>query len=258
MPRAAREISESGRYHIMLRGINKQNIFENDEDKEKYMSILTEYKEKCGFEIYGFCLMSNHIHLLIKTGAEPLESIFKKTGSKYVYWYNLKYGRCGHLFQDRFKSEPVDSDDYFLTVLRYIHRNPLKGNIPGGLEYKFSSYRCYTNKNKKSFIDTSAADLIAGGREQLLEYFNEPIDDIELFVKFEKPLRVNDEAAQKILNKISRTKNITEFQQLPTEIQKKDMLKAHNKGVSIRQLNRLTGVSKSIIERILKESWNKE
>ncbi|MCQ2486245.1 MAG: transposase, partial [Clostridia bacterium] len=95
MPRAAREISESGRYHIMLRGINKQNIFENDEDKEKYMSILTEYKEKCGFEIYGFCLMSNHIHLLIKTGAEPLESIFKKTGSKYVYWYNLKYGRCG-------------------------------------------------------------------------------------------------------------------------------------------------------------------
>ena len=84
MPRTAREISESGRYHIMLRGINKQNIFENDEDKEKYMSILTEYKEKCGFEIYGFCLMSNHIHLLLKTGAEPLESIFKKTGSKYV------------------------------------------------------------------------------------------------------------------------------------------------------------------------------
>ena len=78
MPRAARELSESGRYHIMLRGINKQNIFENDEDKEKYISILTEYKEKCGFEIYGFCLMSNHIHLLIKTGAEPLESIFKK------------------------------------------------------------------------------------------------------------------------------------------------------------------------------------
>ena len=100
--------------------------------------------------------------------------------------------------------------------------------------------------------------MIAGGREQLLEYFNEPIDDTELFVKFEKPLRVNDEAAQKILNKISRTKNITEFQKLPTEIQKKDVLIAHNKGVSIRQLNRLTGVSKSIIERILKESRNKE
>lgn len=116
MPREARVTSESGRYHIMLRGINKQNIFESDEDKEKYISILREYKERCGFELYGFCLMSNHIHLLIKTGEEPLESIFKKIGSKYVYWYNLKYDRCGHLFQDRFKSEPVDSDKYFLIT----------------------------------------------------------------------------------------------------------------------------------------------
>ena len=130
--------------------------------------------------------------------------------------------------------------------------------MPGGLEYKFSSYRCYDNENNDSVVDTSVAVLIAGGRTQLLDYFNEPIDNTELFVKFEKPLRVNDEAAQKMLNKISRTKNITEFQQLPTEIQKKDMLKAHNKGVSIRQLNRLTGVSKSIIERILKESRNIE
>lgn len=126
------------------------------------------------------------------------------------------------------------------------------------MEYKFSSYRCYDNENNDSFVDTSVAVLISGGRTQLLDYFNEPIDDIDIWEKYEKPLRLNDEAAQKILNKISRTKNITEFQQLPTEIQKKDMLIAHNKGISICQLNRLTGVSKSIIERILKESRNKE
>lgn len=253
MPREARVTSESGRYHIMLRGINKQNIFENDEDKNKYISILSEYKEKCGFEIYGFCLMSNHIHLLIKTGADPLENIFKKIGSKYVYWYNLKYDRCGHLFQDRFKSEPVDSNDYFLTVLRYIHRNPLKGGITNNLDYKFSSYSRYASENTDGFIDTSVAERLSGGKAQLLTYFNEPIEDSELFVKFEKPLRLNDEAAQKLLLKISHTKTITEFQLLPTEIQKSNIIKSHKKGISIRQLNRLTGISKGIIERILKE-----
>ena len=104
-----------------------------------------------------------------------------------------------------------------------------------------------------SSIFFAVAELLAGGKIQLLEYFNQPIDDTDLFVKFEKPLRMNDETAQKILIKTSHTKNITEFQQLPTEIRKNNLIKAHKNGVSIRQLNRLTGVTKGVIERILKE-----
>ena len=126
MPRKARIESKSGIYHIMLRGINRQQIFEDDEDFEKFLWVLKDVKQLSRFKLYGYCLMGNHIHLLLKPENEPLELIFRRIGSKYVYWYNLKYQRTGHLFQDRFKSEPVESISSFFVVLRYIHQNPQK------------------------------------------------------------------------------------------------------------------------------------
>jgi REP element-mobilizing transposase RayT len=92
--------------------------------------------------------MSNHIHLLIKEGKEDLGIVFRRIGSKFVYWYNWKYKRSGHLFQDRYKSEVVENDKYFLTVLRYIHQNPVKAGIVGSMiKYPWSSYNEYFGKN---------------------------------------------------------------------------------------------------------------
>ena len=88
--------------------------------------------------------MNNHIHLLIKEGQEELGTVFRRIGAKYVYWYNRKYSRRGHLFQDRYKSEVVEDDGYLLTVLRYIHQNPLKAGIVKNIEqYPWSSYQDY-------------------------------------------------------------------------------------------------------------------
>lgn len=129
MPRQARKKSESGIYHIMLRGINQQQIFEDREDYEKFLEILKDCKAICEFKLFAYCLMGNHIHLLIQEGTESLEQVFKRLCGRFVYWYNVKYRRVGHLFQDRFKSEPVDSDDYFFTVQRYIHQNPIKAGL---------------------------------------------------------------------------------------------------------------------------------
>jgi len=115
----------------MLRGINRQQIFEDAEDCYKFLTILREYKGICEYSVYAYCLMGNHIHLLLKEGTESLEQVFKRVCGKFVYWYNSKYQRVGHLFQDRFKSEPVDSQEYLQTVLRYIHQNdvPEKSEI---------------------------------------------------------------------------------------------------------------------------------
>ncbi|MBE6563266.1 MAG: hypothetical protein E7660_05975 [Ruminococcaceae bacterium] len=132
MPRQARIKSKSGIYHVMLRGINQQQIFEEPEDYYKFLEIVEEYKAVSEFELYAYCLMGNHIHLLIKENKEPIEQIFKRIGGKFVYWYNIKYQRVGHLFQDRFKSEPVETNDYLLTVIRYIHQNPLKESTGDG------------------------------------------------------------------------------------------------------------------------------
>ncbi len=135
MPRSIRNKSESGIYHIMLRGINRQDIFEDEKDIQKLLETIKKYKEISQFEIYAYCIMSNHVHLLIKELGESISDVVKRISSSYVFWYNKRYERCGHLFQERFKSEAVENYEYFLTVLRYIHQNPMKAvtnpQVPG-------------------------------------------------------------------------------------------------------------------------------
>ena len=102
MPRRARKQSETGIYHVMLRGIDRQLIFEDSEDYIWFLDIVEECREVCNFQLYAYCLMGNHVHLLLKVQDEGLETIFKRIGGRYVYYYNVKYQRVGHLFQDRF------------------------------------------------------------------------------------------------------------------------------------------------------------
>ncbi|TLS38639.1 transposase [Pseudalkalibacillus caeni] len=116
MPRKARRKSSTGIYHVILRGINKQTIFEEDEDKRKFLETLKKYKRISQFELYSYCLMDNHVHLLIKESEETVSKALKRISSSYVYWYNMKYERIGHLFQERFKSETVETRAYFLTL----------------------------------------------------------------------------------------------------------------------------------------------
>ncbi len=149
MARQARKRSSTGIYHVILRGINRQNIFEDDEDRLKLMETIAYYKGISNYELYGYCLMNNHVHLLIKETDESLSGVVKRFSSSYVYWYNKKYDRCGHLFQERFKSETVESDAYFLTVLRYIHQNPVKARMTKEPKaYLWSSYNEYIGKDK--------------------------------------------------------------------------------------------------------------
>ena len=129
MPRQARKKSKSNIYHSILRGINWQIIFEDSEDYTRFIETLDRYKAVSGHKVFAYCLMSNHIHILIKEEKEEPDLIMKRIACNYVYWYNSKYYRNGHLFQDRFRSEPVETDEYFLTVLRYIHQNPIKAKL---------------------------------------------------------------------------------------------------------------------------------
>ena len=110
----------------MLRGINRQNIFEDDEDREKFIQTLSQYSSE-EVKIYAYCLMNNHVHLLLSD--ENLAITMRKICANYVYWFNRKYQRCGHLYQDRYKSEAIKNDSYFITVLRYIHQNPIKAGL---------------------------------------------------------------------------------------------------------------------------------
>ena len=251
MPRKARIESKSGIYHIMLRGINRQQIFEDDEDFEKFLWVMKDVKQLSRFKLYGYCLMGNHIHLLLKPENEPLELIFRRIGSKYVYWYNLKYQRTGHLFQDRFKSEPVESISSFFVVLRYIHQNPVKANICDNIEnYKFSSYREYISD---SFIVDKKYIHKYMTIEEFIEFNQQYNDDKCLDLDGAKSVRITDEQLRIFVYEFVSCKNVSDFQKLDYDKQRFCVNKLFECGASIRQMVRLLGMSKSTIEKWLKQ-----
>ena len=234
----------------MLRGINQQQIFTEEEDYDRFLKVLADCKEICEFEIYAYCLMGNHVHLLIKEGKETIEKIVKRIGSRFVYWYNIKYDRKGHLFQDRYRSEAVEEPMYFNTVLIYIHQNPKKAGLCTQLsDYRYSSYNEYIGK--QGIIDTEYV-LSYWDIESFKEYNDSPISSKCLDVEETPQIRVTDEEAQRIIKKMTKCENPTDFQELDIDKRNKYLKQLNNKGISIRQLNRLTGIPKGIIERALK------
>ncbi len=248
MPRTPRKKSESGIYHIMLRGINQQTIFEDDEDYMKFLSTLENYKAVSGYKVFAYCLMSNHIHILLKVEREDLDLIMKRIAGSYVYWYNWKYYRKGHLFQDRFKSEPVDDESYFITVLRYIHQNPVKAKIVERIDdYEYSSYNDYI-EDKSELLDKDFVFSMLP--KEYFEEFNEAENDDNCLDIDKQKFRISENDAIKIIRKISKCNNATEFQKLSDKDRGKYIKKLKDNGLSIRQISRLTGISKGIVEKI--------
>ena len=229
----------------MLRGINRQQIFEDKEDKLRFLETLLKYKKQCEYEVYAYCLMGNHVHILLKEGLEDLTLVFKRIAGSYVYWYNWKYHRTGHLFQDRFKSEPVEDDAYFMTVVRYIHQNPIKAGLCKSVdEYEFSSYNEYVEQ--KRIVDTDfCLGMIA--KEQFIEFNNEYNEDVCLDIS-ENFCRLTDDEAMSIIQKISKCKTVSEIQLLEKKRRNILIQKSYQKGLSIRQISRITGISKKIVE----------
>ncbi len=251
MPRIARVKSKSNIYHVMIRGINRQNIFEEDDDRLCFMKILDYCKEISGFKLYAFVLMSNHIHLLIEPSGEALNTVFTRIETRYALWYNRKYQRTGYLFQNRFRSEAVETDLYFMTVLRYILQNPMKAgleNHPGS--YRWSSYPAYI-KGKGAVTDTQYALDVFGSREVLMDYLVRDNDDTVMDEDdFDKRLR--DEQVREKMFRITQCTSASAFQQLDRSLQKEYAAQMYLSGVSLGQISRFTGMAKTTVFKAVK------
>ena len=176
--------------------------------------------------------------------------IFKRIGGRFVYWYNLKYQRVGHLFQDRYKSEPVETDAHFLTALRYIMQNPMKAGLeekPG--TYGWSSYAAYAGK-PDGLTDSEMAIEMLGGQEALLAYLAERNEDRLLDIT-ERKQGLTDEQAKAIMKRVSGCESASAFQGLEAKRQKEVLSKMLKKGVSVRQAARMTGVPKTTVARCI-------
>ena len=257
MSRKARQKSETGIYHVMVRGINQQDIFHDKDDFERYLETLKKVSFQSGVSILGYCLMTNHVHLLVREGDKDLSVFMKGLGVSYAYWYNWKYERTGHVFQDRFKSECVESDAYLLTVIRYIHQNPVKAAIVRNPEeYRWSSCAVYYKYNGQTMdcLDTKLILSILFEQEkeaiirfkEYMEEYNEDrcLDDSE-------NRRVGDTEAYQIVKEIMKGRPVTVLQTMDQEERSKILNRLRNEyGLSIRQLSRITGLPFHIARKL--------
>jgi REP element-mobilizing transposase RayT len=252
MPRGARKKSNTGIYHVVLRGINKQRIFEDEQDYRKFLEIIKSTQDKSGYLVYAYCLMSNHIHLLIKEGTESLGNTFRRIGASFVYWYNWKYNRRGHLFQDRYKSEPVETDSYFLTVLRYIHQNPIKAGIVREIaQYLWSSYQEYTTK-QEICNTTFALKMFSEDYQEALELWQKfnHTENNDQCLEYDDGTRLNDLEATELIQEITGVTIPAEIQRYEKQKRNRVIKKLKEQGLPIRQLARLTGISYGVIRGV--------
>jgi putative transposase len=258
MSRAARVKSYSGIYHVMLRGANRQEIFHDEEDRLKFLDILERYKVNSDMSVYAWCLMDNHVHLLLREGREGLSLTMKRIGVSYVWYYNWKYSTTGHLFQDRFKSENVETDQYLLTVVRYIHQNPIKAEIVSRLEeWRWSSYLGFYGNHfrfgklldKEFILNKFSADRSIA--ESKFKEFNERNNHDDCLDESEnKRRRMSDEEARTEIKDLLGGLDIAQVKSLPRKERTEILQKVKTiKGLSQRQAARIIGVSHNLIFR---------
>jgi len=140
MPRQPRLDAPGALHHVMGRGIERTNIFRIDRDRDDFLNRLGNQCMEGNLIVYAWCLLSNHFHLLVRTGGQPISRSMKKLLTGYVVNFNLRHKRTGHLFQNRYKSIICEDDPYLLELTRYIHLNPVRAGLVGGVE-ELNNYR---------------------------------------------------------------------------------------------------------------------
>jgi len=142
IPRRGRRESITSIYHVVSRGINKEAIFKEQRERTRMLNLIRENIEEYKVEIYAYCIMPNHFHLLIKADLKELASFIAKILAKFAKYYNQKHNRVGHVFQGRYKSQCIEDIAYFWNCLRYIHKNPLCLEENKDIkDYKYSSMK---------------------------------------------------------------------------------------------------------------------
>lgn len=204
MPRESRKESQTGYYHVMMRGNNKEKVFEKTTEKQYFIEQLRYQIGKETISLVAYCLMDNHVHLLIHSELQKMIESLKWVNIKFAGLYNLKYERVGHVFQDRFKSEVIDTEEYLIGAMRYIHNNPIKARIVSNIDsYHWSSYKEYV-EGKSGLVSFDEREMILGLFSRSIEQFKgfHLEEENSEFLEIKEDLdREREERARMIINK---------------------------------------------------------
>ena len=196
MGRPWREEYKGGIYHVIARGNNKEYIFRESIDKGYFIKQLKKYSNGMGYRVYGYVLMDNHYHIIIQTYNKKLQKIMHQINNKYSKYFNGKYKRVGHIFQGRYKAVLVQYERYMLSLLRYIHQNPIKAHICESIDkYRWSSDLFYRN-NIHSFVQVDTImDMLSRDRKEAIRKYKEYMEQ-EADTDYDNSNVIGEEAYQ--------------------------------------------------------------
>jgi REP-associated tyrosine transposase len=168
MARKARIEIEGGLYHIVTRGNNRQRIFGSHEDYAQMLRLLEAQKARLPFYLYAYCLMPNHIHLLVERQTDPISRIMHRLLTGYTQYHNRRYRKVGHLLQGRYKAILCQTDQYLAELVRYVHLNPVRAKLARRPEdYPYSGHRAYLGLDKTGLVDVQPLLRGFGARKQV-------------------------------------------------------------------------------------------
>lgn len=252
MPRGARELSETGFYHVVLRGNNRNFIFQDEQDHQVMISYLSKMRNRTNVDIICWCLMGNHLHLLIEDGNNELPIAMKFISESYAKFFNKKYSHSGHVFQGRYSSFPILNESYFLSAVRYIHNNPEKAGICGADKYQWSSFDEYLHGAR--ICKTQILLETIGGPSSFEEFSK--IDDCDFPLQLRGEISYSREEIKGFglatLKEAGLKVSLESIGALPALEKKEAIAALFNRGMTVKQIEEATGIRKHTIYRIRK------
>ena len=250
MSRYPRKQSETDFYHVYSRGSGRQLIYETADDRIIFLHYLSVALAKFDTTLYAYALMGNHYHLVVNASFDNLSLFGHALNSAYARYFNKTYAHTGHLFQERFSSQPIEDDSYFLAAIRYVHRNPVEACLSESCTYPWSSYANYLGHRARltdPAVNTAKALDMLGSIEAFTDFHahsgkEEFIDDVPM------PTTMGE------VEMIARARDLLSGSS-PTTVKslpKKDRdccLRALKSAFSTRQIALMTGISRSVVQR---------
>ena len=253
MTRVAREVSPTDVYHVIVRGAGRRILFEDDEAREFYMNKLFGYSEN-KVHLLAWCLMVNHVHLLIRADLASLESLMRSLNTSFARFYNGRHGHVGPVFQDRYKSIPVKTDSQLLESIRYIHHNPQVEGTCYHREYRWSSYRPYLDGSPR--LEADMVIEMFGGRDGFCAFHDDVADGQELLelsmyhgALLPKRRVISDGDAIRMAKEAYGDEFAGSIAALPKEERNEAISRLRSMGLSVRQIERLTGIGRGVIQK---------
>ncbi len=249
MPRMPRQPAASGFYHITMRGNAKVTIFECDAHRWHFLKLLKRYAAECGFVVIAWCLMSNHVHLVLDANDVDLSATLQRLATAYVVYFNGMEDRVGHLFQSPFRSKPIDYEEQLVNTVRYVHNNPERASICAASEYPWSSYQEYANS--PHIIDPNPAVGLAGSVQELLC----GNIDYDCVVKDRsRTMYVSDDQARKIIERGCGLDLRGASFKLSKAQRNRAICFAARRDLSPKQIARILGIGQSTVYRVVAQT----